>query len=160
MAGEQPSHHHHTTTTSVIQATGKATSSATNNPWPTSEPDKASCLHRSVNIPRDSALLSLSPGSTWSSSPPTDQRVWEQSLLHQGFYHPDRHTEWTDWLVCFTFVIVIACKSHVAELSEELITKALAFQLQARLSPPDQLPGSSSAQSCVLQTDVNHQAQE
>ena len=65
------------------------TSSATNNPWPTSEPDKASCLHRSVNFPRDSALLSLSPGSTWSSSPPTDQRVGEQSLLHQDFYHPD-----------------------------------------------------------------------
>jgi hypothetical protein len=55
-------------------------------------------------------------------------------------------------------VIIIGCKSHIAELSEELITKALAFQ--ARLSPPDQLPGSSSAQSCVLQTDVNHQAQE
>jgi hypothetical protein len=76
---------------------------------------------------------------------------------------------------------IIVCKSHIAELSEELITKALAFQvslcspqksvtaitfdrysqlssvpafnqnrplagpayqLQARLSPPDQLPGS------------------
>jgi hypothetical protein len=53
------------------------------------QPDKASCLHRSVSIPRDSALLSLSSGSTWSSSPPTDQRVGEQSLLHQDFYHPD-----------------------------------------------------------------------
>jgi hypothetical protein len=31
--------------------------------------------------------------------------------------------------LCNTFVVVIACKSHVAELSEELITKALAFQV-------------------------------
>ena len=36
-SGDQPS---------VIQATGRATSSATTNPWPTSEPEKASCLNR------------------------------------------------------------------------------------------------------------------
>ena len=95
MADKQPSHHdhrhpgHHLRHLS-FRPQRRPTSSATTNLWRTSKPEKATCPNRSVNIPRDSALLSLSPGSTWPSSPPTDQRVWEQLNLHQGFHHQDK----------------------------------------------------------------------